>query len=442
MTSPPKQSCSLEDATIGIVTALPKERAAVRLVFGCDQARPVAAPRSRMRASYDVTRLESITGGTHVIAISSLVDMGNNFSAAGTNQLLADCPNVGLVLMVGIAGAIPSPTEPEHHVRLGDIVVSSASGVVQFDIGKRNSITDFKYRGTETRPAAALLNCVRNLQAEAELGRYPWERYIADAALKNSRFQRPDEATDILVDGVNPIPHPNDAEWRRKGQPRVFLGPIGSSNILLKDANYREKLRIEHGVKAIEMEAAGLADATWLESCGYLIVRGTCDYCNHAKSDIWQRYAANVAAGFARSVIEYLPAVANPVAAPPFVPSSVDVTMGRMAADIAHIRSQLQGSSPNGPVFDPHLLEEAVRQLMRGVTEAWRKLEGVEAITVASKLEELVNKHESVLSFKLLREVFATLANSAINEAQRIDAQNPDMSKALRFIERGRHARR
>ena len=55
------------------------------------------------------------------------------------------------------------------------------------------------------------------------------------------------------------------------------------------------------------MEGAGIADASWLDEAGYLVIRGTCDYCNNEKRDTWQLYAAIVAAAYARSVIEHMP---------------------------------------------------------------------------------------------------------------------------------------
>ena len=56
--------------------------------------------------------------------------------------------------------------------------------------------------------------------------------------------------------------HPRDPK-RRDDQPRVFLGPIASANTLLKDAALRDLLRDIFGVRAIEVEGAGIAHATW-----------------------------------------------------------------------------------------------------------------------------------------------------------------------------------
>jgi nucleoside phosphorylase len=60
-------------------------------------------------------------------------------------------------------------------------------------------------------------------------------------------------------------------------------------------------------VKAIEMEGAGVADATWAASLpGYLVVRGICDYCDENKGDAWQPYAAVAAAAVTRAILEGL----------------------------------------------------------------------------------------------------------------------------------------
>src|SRR5258708_4191882 len=54
------------------------------------------------------------------------------------------------------------------------------------------------------------------------------------------------------------------------------------------------------------MEGFGIADAAWVANIGYLVVRGTCDYCNSTKNDIWHPYAALIAAAYTCTIIEYL----------------------------------------------------------------------------------------------------------------------------------------
>jgi hypothetical protein len=113
-----------------------------------------------------------------------------------------------------------------------------------------------------------------------------------------------------MMPGINPksIRHPKDP-WRDQHptSPRIHLAAIGSANTLLKDAALRDRLRDEHGVRAIEMEGSGTADAAWSARRDYLVIRGICDYCDTHKNDDWQHYAALVAAAYARALIENLP---------------------------------------------------------------------------------------------------------------------------------------
>ena len=69
----------------------------------------------------------------------------------------------------------------------------------------------------------------------------------------------------------------------------------------------RDELRDRFGVKAIEMEGAGVADASWEPKAGYLVVRGVCDYCDPNKNDLWHPYAAIVAAAYTRALLASLP---------------------------------------------------------------------------------------------------------------------------------------
>jgi hypothetical protein len=85
------------------------------------------------------------------------------------------------------------------------------------------------------------------------------------------------------------------------------MGTIAAANIVLADPAKRNLLRDNYGVKAVEMEGSGIADACWLANSGYLVIRGTCDYCNSIKNDDWHNYAALIAAAFTRTVIEFLP---------------------------------------------------------------------------------------------------------------------------------------
>jgi nucleoside phosphorylase len=132
----------------------------------------------------------------------------------------------------------------------------------------------------------------------------PWLKFVGKTGAI-----RPTEDQDILVSSTDPeqvIEHPNDNK-RIPQTPRLFLGPIGSANMLLKNPIKRDELRERDGIIAIEMEGSGVAEAAWSNRANYFIIRGVCDYCDSKKNDVWQEYAASVAAAFLRALLEATP---------------------------------------------------------------------------------------------------------------------------------------
>ena len=293
--------------TIGIITALPKEYAAVNILLE-NKKDKYKIPGSGAGRRYCLGEILSEEGNKHNLVLST-AGMGNNIAATRASLLLEHFPNVKSIIMVGIAGGVPNPCEDkvDDHVRLGDIVVSNENGVIQYDLIKQE-IQDITHRNPPRPPSASLLEAVRYLEAEEILGNRPWEKYIVQS-LPQFKIDRPSDNKDILYNSCNQdeiVPHPEDSK-RTTGQPRIFIGPIASANILQKDPNARDKLREKFKVKAIEMEASGIADATWNHEVGYLVVRGICDYCDSKKNDDWQQYAAVVAAAYTRALIESMP---------------------------------------------------------------------------------------------------------------------------------------
>lgn len=291
--------------TIGIITALPKEYVAVKAIV--ENPEEFNLPGRGAGRRYLLGEIPAANRRKHVIALS-LADMGNNIAAARATLLLEHFPNINTIIMVGIAGGIPSPNKPDEHVRLGDIVVSNQKGVIQYDFNKE-TITETIHRHSPRPPSATLLEGVRLLEVAELEGKHPWIKVI-EQAVDSIGWVRPDETTDILADSVNQdliVEHPLDRK-RQKGQPRIFIGPIASANSLLKNPIKRDELRDKFGVKAVEMEGSGIADATWNHEIGYLVVRGTCDYCDTNKDDLWQEYAAIVAAAYVRSLLEIISA--------------------------------------------------------------------------------------------------------------------------------------
>ncbi|MDR7664673.1 phosphorylase [Methanosarcina sp. Z-7115] len=294
--------CEQTKPTIGIITALPKEFTAVKILLENQRTYKVDGKGAGRR--YCLGEIASIYEEKYNIVLST-IGMGNNIAASRASLLLEHFPKVESIIMVGIAGGVPDPKNADNHVRLGDIVVSGEKGVIQYDFIKEER-EKIEYKYSPKPPSASLLEAVRYLEAEEIEGNSPWMNYI-NQALSKLKIISPSGNQDQLYGYENgEISHPFDSK-RTTGQPRVFIGPIASANKLLKNPVLRDELRDKFKVKAIEMEASGIADATWNHEVGYLVVRGICDYCDSHKNDEWQQYAAVVAAAYTRALIESMP---------------------------------------------------------------------------------------------------------------------------------------
>ena len=123
-----------ENIGIGIITALPKEYAAMRGMLENSREYPVYGYRNTTR--YLIGQIPTANGKYHAVVLSLLPVMGNNSASGRATLLLEHFPFVRSIIMVGIAGGAPNPSKVDEHVRLGDIVVSNQQGVVQYDYQK------------------------------------------------------------------------------------------------------------------------------------------------------------------------------------------------------------------------------------------------------------------------------------------------------------------
>lgn len=285
---------------LAILTALPKEFAAVKALLDD----PILHTETDHRGTrhYAFGTMQGRLGRRHAIALT-MVGVGNNISAVSTTQLLNDLPSVHTVILSGIAGGVPNAVKAEDHVRLGDIVVSNDRGIIQFDFVKEEA-SKIEPRHPPRPASSNLFRAARMMEADAHSGARPWDEHI-EQVLTLLRWKRPPDSTDLLAASDDPsviLKHPKDI-LRIKRCPRVFIGSIASSNTLLKSPKRRDLLRDSFGVKAVEMEASGTADAAWMSQAQHFVVRGICDYCDSRKGDDWQNYAAAVAAGYVAALL-------------------------------------------------------------------------------------------------------------------------------------------
>ena len=274
--------------TIGIMTALPKEHAAVSRLLA--ESRQISEENDS--TIYTIGYLNG-EGGRHCVVLACMSKYANNTAAITSTNMVRSFPTIRDIVMVGIAAGVPRPDKKEIHVRLGDVVISSGRGVIQFDIGAYKNGT-YEVRDTSPPPSARLLQAVNYLESAMLLNKFNWDDYISTNLLKHK----------LTIPSKEPkkgFRHPSTTKKNT-----IHRGKIAASNSLIKDATKRDHIVNEHGVIAFEMEGSGIADATWDAGIGYLLIRGICDYGDENKEDSWQEYAANIAAFYCAALLTQL----------------------------------------------------------------------------------------------------------------------------------------
>ena len=328
VTSSALADLTADDVSIAVIFAIKSEweKACQLFVDKPTDLHPV----TEGRLTYNRCRI-----GKNVVALILLHKIGTNVAAVYAGQACTTFKNLKLIVMCGIAGAIPNPAKPEFDIRLGDIVYSGPTGVVQHDHIK-DKVDDTKnpkeyakiYRGQRSGVSAKLITIAQTLQnPHPGDDQWPWVARMESmsAAVKNE-FPRPLANTDKLLSVPPPAPgdQAEDTRKTRKGKhkahPHVFGGGIASGNHLLKNPRYRDELAKAqdlHQFKCIEMESAGIAEAAEYHEKPFFVIRGISDYCDMEKADGWHKYAAAVAAAFTWCVLSKLSDLLKDVENPP-----------------------------------------------------------------------------------------------------------------------------
>lgn len=289
--------------TIGLITALPEEFAAMRDLLDD----PVTKYVSRDPSRYILGVLPSPeTQPYHTVALTMLGATATDAAADGCANMIRSYPSIKALIMVGIAAGIPLVNRPERHVRLGDIVV--ADGIVDYDH------ISVEPNGTQPRqgfslPSARLMRSANILKSDELSGLRPWEQWLITAAKSYSGYARPNERTDIVHDAAGyRLDHPRrDRSGHRRGYPKVHYGLIGSADRSLSDVVTRDELAARHRLLAVEMEGAAIGTTTSLHGREWFVVRGISDYGDSQRNTAWRRYASLVAAAYVRSLLETCP---------------------------------------------------------------------------------------------------------------------------------------
>ncbi len=272
--------------TIGLITAISEEFAAVKALVDNQKRLPVSQDRSAYVAG---TMPSLIPGEPHHLVVTIMARAGNDIAAAACTNLLRSFPSVSVIVMCGIAAGIPRPADPGKHVELGDIVVATW-GVIDYD---HVDVTDqgVVLRAGFPRPSPLLASSANLLKAGEEEENRPWERWLEPSVCGLPKtYERP------VLNGSGRPQH-------RRDTPYVHYGLIGSADRSLRSARVRDALAAKHNLRALEMEGKGIGNSAFLNGLEWFVVRGISDHGDSATADTWRRPASLAAAGYVRELL-------------------------------------------------------------------------------------------------------------------------------------------
>jgi hypothetical protein len=241
-------------------------------------------------------------------------EYGTGSAAALASQVKRFFPNLWFGLLVGVAAGLPNLSRnPPLDIRLGDILVGlpegETAGLVAYDLGKETGPDGFQplcfgrvLIPTETIVRSAIGNIRLNAPNEAEAF-LPYYNNIKDKEHSNGTFIDPGQEKDAFYE-VDDVGTGRLMERQRRPdskRTRVWYGPIGSGEKLVKNARKRNELRDKFNIIGLEMEAAGTMNRIPVG-----VIRGVCDYGDEHKNKDWQPYAAAMAAAYAKAVLAEL----------------------------------------------------------------------------------------------------------------------------------------
>jgi nucleoside phosphorylase len=282
---------------IGILTIRDDEFRAVLGVFP-DKA-GIFKGRNR---EYTLRHADAGDGEKYTVAVLRLVEQGHGEAQDAARDLIDDLAP-GLVLVVGIAGGLPS-----DDVKLGDVILSTR--IHDFTVEARKTGEEPTYAATGGPVAKALAAAIANLPGrEDELG--DWTAALpsppAVTWTQKGQLYGPPEWQSELRAKLE-YHHGKDSTSRA---PIYVAGPIASSDRLVKDpALLIPWLTTARNLLAVEMESGGVYRAV-RDRCPMLAIRGISDLVGLKRADAWTKFACASAAAFTRAFLRTRPVPIN-----------------------------------------------------------------------------------------------------------------------------------
>ncbi|KAI9764208.1 MAG: hypothetical protein M1840_008598 [Geoglossum simile] len=247
----------------------------------------------------------------HNVVIATLpagCNYGVGSGAALASQVKRNFPNLWFGLLVGVAAGLPNfSCVPPRDIRLGDVLVGvregENAGIVSYGLGKG---IDGLQRGAQPKTEAIVSSAIGIIKCLTPVHGNVFLRYydsIKDKAHSSGTFADPGQERDRLYLTVNGENGSVTRIMERASRDpsdrtKVWYGPIGSGDKVVKSSQKRDELRDKFNLIGLEMEAAGVMIALPVG-----VIRGVCDYGDAQKNKEWQPYAAAMAAAYAKALL-------------------------------------------------------------------------------------------------------------------------------------------
>ncbi|KAI9869294.1 MAG: hypothetical protein M1813_000083 [Trichoglossum hirsutum] len=241
---------------------------------------------------------------------------GHNYgvgsAAALASQVKRSFPNLWFGLLVGVAAGLPNLSRiPPRDIRLGDVLVGvgegESAGLVNYGLGKETSDGfELLPSGAQTPTETVVRSAIGSIKSLAPMhGNVFLQHYegIKNKPHSNGTFADPGQERDQLYQTAyeedNLMIKLVERTLRSPSErTKVWYGPIGSGDKLMKNARKRDDLREKFNLIGLEMEAAGA-----MNTIPVGVIRGVCDYGDAQKNKEWQPYAAAMAAAYAKELL-------------------------------------------------------------------------------------------------------------------------------------------
>lgn len=343
MASPP-QPRDRKDFNVAVICALRSEADAVEALFdkfwGDDGEMYGKAPGDPNAYTTGVI-------GLHNVVVAYMPSMGKRSAASVASGFRSSFEGIKLALVVGICGGVPSGTDEEKEVLLGDVIISTA--LVEYDFGRRlpdKFIRKDTLEDNLGRPNIEIRSLLAKLQGRRgrirlrdntgdylavllqepgfENAQYPGvgADKLFESTYRHKHHDQPrcicikcekkdDEVcTAALEASCLELKCSNDKlvsrnrlirakETADAPKPWVHYGRIASGDTVIKSGEDRDEIAFKENVIAFEMEGAGVWD-----NLPSVVIKAVCDYADSHKNKKWQGYAAATAAACMKAFLK------------------------------------------------------------------------------------------------------------------------------------------